>query len=317
MKESLAVWNVKANKFPQKGTWQNKLKFLVRYGILAPSGHNSQPWKFEIKKNRLKVLPDFDKKRGVVDTEDRELFISLGAAAKNIEVAADFFGLIYEKKYNDTAIEFEFKDGLKISRGKELFTAITKRQTNRNEFKRKKIPEKKLVMIKNKRLMIISQKKQKNQLADLVYGSDIVWFETKELTNELDHWLRLDVEGKTTNKLPGIAMVTGNLLKATERALQNKRLVEEAPAAIVIGSEKDNIIEWIKTGEVYEETALKLTSLGLSHSFFNSIVEIESRRKKLMAFCQNKIKPQLVIRVGWANKYPRHTLRRGIKEVMF
>ena len=49
MKESLAVWNIKPERFPKKGTWKNKLKFLVRYGILAPSGHNSQPWKFMIR----------------------------------------------------------------------------------------------------------------------------------------------------------------------------------------------------------------------------------------------------------------------------
>ena len=96
MKESLAVWNIKPERFPKKGTWKNKLKFLVRYGILAPSGHNSQPWKFMIRENKLTILPDFERKRRAIDPEDRELFISLGAAAKNIEVAADYFGLIYE-----------------------------------------------------------------------------------------------------------------------------------------------------------------------------------------------------------------------------
>ena len=316
MKESLAVWNIKPERFPKKGTWKNKLKFLVRYGILAPSGHNSQPWKFMIRENKLTILPDFERKRRAIDPEDRELFISLGAAAKNIEVAADYFGLIYEKRHNDTQIEYEFKDGLKIGKNKDLFEAITKRQTNRNAFKAKKIPESKLEKIKSEGLIIVDQKGRKDQLAELVYGSDIVWFETKELTNELDRWLSMDIEGKATDSLPGLTMVTGNLLKARERALANKKLIEEAPLAIVIGCQKDGVTEWMKAGENYEELALKLTAMELSHSFFNSIVEIESRREKLAIFCQNKIRPQLVIRAGWTDQFPKHTPRRDVKEVL-
>jgi len=308
MKESLAVWNIKSQNFPQKGAWKNKLKFLVRYGILAPSGHNSQPWKFKIRDNKLTILPDFERKRMATDPEYRELFISLGAAVKNIEIAADYFGLIYDKKYNETQIELEFKNGVKMVNNKELFGAITKRQTNRNNFKKRKISKNKLLKIGNENLIIISQKEQKNQLAKLVYGSDVVWFQSKELTNELDRWLSMDIEGKNEDRLPGITMVAGKLL--------NKKLIEEAPIAIIIGSKKDSVIDWIKTGENYEEMALKLTSMELSHSFFNSIVEIESRRRKLEIFCQNKIRPQLVIRVGWTDLYPKHTPRRNIKEVL-
>lgn len=252
----------------------------------------------------------------MVDPNDRELFISLGAAAKNIEVAASFFGLIYDKKYNDVGIEFEFKDGEVISKNTDLFKAITKRQTNRNEYKQKKIPSDKLAMIDSDNLVIVSQEDKKNELAELIYGSDIVWFQTKEITNELDRWLSLDIEGKTGSKLPGITMVAGNLLRAEDRAQKNKEMVKKAPVAIVIGSKDDKIMEWVKAGESYEELALRLTSMGLSHSFFNSIIEIESRRKKLTVFCENKIKPQLLIRVGWSDSFPKHTPRRDVKEVL-
>lgn len=316
MKESLAVWNVKPERFPKKGNWENKIKFLVRYGILAPSGHNSQPWRFRIKGTKLVVGPDFERRRAVVDPNDRELFISLGAAAKNIEIAASYFGLIYEKKYNDLGIEFEFKDGEIISKNADLFKAITKRQTNRSEYKQKKIPSEKLATIDNDSLVIVSQDNEKDKLAELVYGSDIVWFQTKEITNELDRWLSLDIEGKAGSKLPGITMVAGNLLRAEDRAQKNKEMVKKAPIAIVIGSKDDMVVEWIKAGENYEELALKLTSMGLSHSFFNSIIEIESRREKLTKFCEDRIKPQLLIRVGWADSFPKHTPRRDVKEVL-
>jgi len=60
---SLAVWNVNENDFPKNGEMDKKLKFLIRYAILAPSGHNSQPWRFlinnssiELKNKELKYL---------------------------------------------------------------------------------------------------------------------------------------------------------------------------------------------------------------------------------------------------------------------
>ena len=141
MKNSKSVWNVKASDFPKKGKMINKLKFLIRYGILAPSGHNSQPWKFKLSDNSIEIWPDFDRRRNVVDPEDRELYISLGCATKNIEVAANCFGVIYDKSYlvdekkGLGVIKFDFKNGDKNGCDQELFEAIQKRQTNRGEYR--------------------------------------------------------------------------------------------------------------------------------------------------------------------------------------
>jgi nitroreductase len=34
--------------FPIAGTPAEQLRFLLHYAVLAPSGHNSQPWLFKI-----------------------------------------------------------------------------------------------------------------------------------------------------------------------------------------------------------------------------------------------------------------------------
>jgi hypothetical protein len=39
----LTAWNVSENNFPAKGSNSEKLKFMLRYAILAPSSHNTQP----------------------------------------------------------------------------------------------------------------------------------------------------------------------------------------------------------------------------------------------------------------------------------
>lgn len=51
---------------------------LIRYATLAASSHNTQPWKFRIRKDRITILPDFSRRCPVVDPDDSHLFKSLG-----------------------------------------------------------------------------------------------------------------------------------------------------------------------------------------------------------------------------------------------
>ena len=61
---------------------------FVRYATLAPSGHNTQPWRFSIGENRIDIRPDLSRRTPVVDPDDHHLFVSLGCAAENLILAA-------------------------------------------------------------------------------------------------------------------------------------------------------------------------------------------------------------------------------------
>ncbi len=39
------AWDVQESDFPEKGT-EEQMEFLLRYAVLAPSGPNTQPWRF-------------------------------------------------------------------------------------------------------------------------------------------------------------------------------------------------------------------------------------------------------------------------------
>lgn len=65
---------------------------IIEYAIKAPSGHNTQPWKFKLMDNSIEIHPDFDCSLPVVDSNHRELYISLGCAAENLCLAANESG---------------------------------------------------------------------------------------------------------------------------------------------------------------------------------------------------------------------------------
>lgn len=77
---------------------------LVHYAIMAPSGHNTQPWKFRIQENTISIFPDFSRRLPVVDPLDRELYISLGCALENLIVAAGHEGY-------RASVEHSFENG--------------------------------------------------------------------------------------------------------------------------------------------------------------------------------------------------------------
>src|SRR5438128_2094321 len=80
-------WSVSDAEFPTNGTLVDQLRFLVRYAILAPSRHNTQPWRFHVFPDGVDVLADHSRALTVVDPDDRELFISCGAAAFTLRTA--------------------------------------------------------------------------------------------------------------------------------------------------------------------------------------------------------------------------------------
>src|SRR3712207_3109162 len=94
---TLEAWNVGENDFPKGGSLSEKLHFIIRYAILAPSGHNTQPWLFKIVKNNIiEIYADRSRALPLVDPDDRALIISCGAALYNLRLAANHFGIADE-----------------------------------------------------------------------------------------------------------------------------------------------------------------------------------------------------------------------------
>jgi len=93
MNTLLHAWQVSADDFPAEGSSEEKLWFVVRYAILAPSSHNTQPWRFRIHGNVVEVHADFTRALPVVDPENRELIMSCGAAVFHLRAAIRYLAV--------------------------------------------------------------------------------------------------------------------------------------------------------------------------------------------------------------------------------
>lgn len=70
-------------------------KTILYHASFAPSGHNSQPWKVRIISPREWMIEvDESRRLPVVDPDNRELLLSIGAFVENLSITAGAMGLI-------------------------------------------------------------------------------------------------------------------------------------------------------------------------------------------------------------------------------
>jgi hypothetical protein len=89
---ALAAWHISESDFPYAGTSRDKLRFLLRYALLAPSPYNTQPWLFRIEGERLEVLSDRRRLLPRADPRQRQHLMSCGGLLAALRIAARHFG---------------------------------------------------------------------------------------------------------------------------------------------------------------------------------------------------------------------------------
>ena len=85
--------------YPESGSPEARLAFLVRYAAIAPSSHNTQPWSFEVGEGGVDLHIEEAGWLRVADQDRRELHVSLGCALENLLVAAEHFGYGHRTTY--------------------------------------------------------------------------------------------------------------------------------------------------------------------------------------------------------------------------
>jgi molybdopterin/thiamine biosynthesis adenylyltransferase/nitroreductase len=77
---------------PVDAPWPVLARALVAHAVLAPSGGNAQPWRFEAMPGRLRCCIDPARAHTLLDFEHRASRLACGAAAMNAELAAAAIG---------------------------------------------------------------------------------------------------------------------------------------------------------------------------------------------------------------------------------
>lgn len=118
------------------------IKKILEVAVNAPSGENSQPWRFEIKENNIYIFNLSDRDQSLYNFGQRGSLVAHGALIENISIIAPIFGfsvkidLLPDNK-NPNLIAIINLDELSPGQKKEesLYSCIIKRVTNRKLYK--------------------------------------------------------------------------------------------------------------------------------------------------------------------------------------
>lgn len=332
-------WNVADEDFPWKGTNADRLTFLLHYAVLAPSGHNTQPWLFKIAGDELELYADRSRALPVVDPDDRELVMSCGAALFHLRIAMRHFGF---EPYVRTFPDLDDPDLMAFVRlgprketdpdVERMFGAIRRRRTNRGSFEPRDVPHpvqeelSRAAEREGARLVWITEADRKQGLAEFIAAGDRVQGGDKRFRRELAAWVHPNRTG-SRDGLPGYALgvadmqsYAGPLVVRTfdwgrGQAAKDRQLAEGSPALMVVVTDTDTPPAWLAAGQALDRVLLLACDHGLCASFLNQPVEVPELRPEVASYLGETGQPQVILRVGYGD-HVRKTPRRPLGEVM-
>lgn len=321
----------------QANKMNNDFMEIIRYATKAPSGHNTQPWRFCLAENTISIKPNFEVALPVVDADNRELYISLGCAAENLLIASTHFG--YEAhivQCDTTEIKIKLTKSNQVVKD-NLFHQIERRQTNRSVYSGEKITEDLLA-----KLQALSPEKNRqiyfaeigSALADtltqyIVRGNEIQMSD-KAFREELLSWMRFNgKQVKMTGdglsyKVFGNPALPGVIAKPIVRqflkpSTQNKGDIKKIASSshLVLFTTKHNTVEeWIKLGRSLQRFVLTATKLGIASAYCNQPCEVASLANELQkTIAINGQYPTLLLRIGYADPMP-YSPRKELDNMM-
>ena len=335
-------WAVSEADFPRDGLVRDWLRFAVRYAVLAPSSHNSQPWLFHFDGATLELYADRTRALPVADPHDRELVMSCGAALFHLRVALWHFGhrprvkVLPDPHHPDLLARVQIDtddDAPAEPPGEALFAAIPRRRTHRlpfppdpvfpvvvEEFERDARAE-------GAALVPVTDPHRRYRLAELVADADRLQFAAPAFRRELAAWMHWN-RTRSRDGMPGCALGFGDIGSLAGplavrtfdlgdgRAARDRELADHSPLLAVVATPNDGPADWLAAGQALARVLLRGTANGVATSYLNQPVEVPECRAVLAADLGFGRVPQLVLRMGLAPIEPgRATPRRSVEEV--
>jgi nitroreductase len=323
----------------------------VEAGGLAPSIHNSQPWKWRYREGTLELYADLARALPIIDPDCRQMLISCGAALLNAWLSLRAAGLDVEVSDlpSDSDLATAPLAALRIEGPRpatqdelRLASALTLRHTDRRPFDPAPLSLEQVHALRQAAeaegcwLAALTSEDARVELTVLLARADWVEHHDPEYQAELASWIRYDPEA--TDGIPRPAALssaeprveefptrdfTGGLDgeatspgEAEERA-RTARV--ERPDVLVLGTDADGPADRLRAGRALSRVLLTATARGLATSPLGQALDIEATRSLVHSLTGGTGLTQMILRVGYPDTSTpllAPTRRRSVADVL-
>lgn len=284
---------------------REKITKILTAAAAAPSGDNSQPWRFVVRGKSIEFhyMPERD--NAILNYEEGGTLIALGAAIQNAELEALAQGYVPHTTFHESGTcvaTVEFKEGGQLDNiSASLQAAILKRHSNRRTYKKVPLPQEvksdildpsisesaglELSLVESREVMkgisraltVMEETALGNESLHELFFGDILWSAEENRAGKQGLYIK-------TLELPPLAQMMFRLLKhwsfarllakigfpqmvAKTNAEQNA----SASAFGVITATKTNRATYLEVGKMMERIWLTATAQGLSMQIVTGI----------------------------------------------
>lgn len=315
-------WKVRDRDFPTSADRSEQLRHMLNYAIMAPSIYNTQPWLFKVTGSEIAMYVDRARALPVSDPHGRNLVISCGAALYHLRVAIRHFG--YEpvvRTFPDLDVP-NLLAFIRLGKRKDVlpdeerqFMAIKKRRTIRNGFRDEAIPSGMMQQLRDSavgegaQMFALQDQNEQQALIDLIREAYEIRQKDASFLQEIKAWTNSGWADHPINDMSYAAPPPGAEAPQASRILRgleddqlllwNDSIKPGHPAFMVLATTGDRMASWLSAGQALARLLLTAADSGLSTSFLNQPVGIDSLRDRLRALIGGELFPQVILRMGF------------------
>ncbi|SHN88354.1 hypothetical protein SAMN05660350_04473 [Geodermatophilus obscurus] len=292
---------------------------VIGLANLAPSVHNSQPWRWRVGPSSIHLFADATRALPATDPEGRDLRISCGAALHHLRVALSAAGLAARVHRMpdpahpahvasvETTARTPTADDLALAR------AIEHRRSDRRVFSTWPVPPEFLTELaraaehEGAALRLLDRESQRWAVRRLVEHAAVEQALTPGVAGEVAAWTgrtRMAREGVPAANVPSPREGTVPVRHvAGAEQPQSELGVGESDGTVlaVLSTRTDTPIDQLRAGEALSAVLLTATRSGLATDPVSQPLEVPTTRAELKQSClDGDGEPQVLLRLGWA-----------------
>jgi len=294
------------------------LESAARASLRAPSVFNTQPWKWHITGDVMRLSSDPARRLGVTDAEGRLLLLSCGGALHHARVAFAALGWHTDIERLPDEARPDLLARIRVTGRAEpdpeatiLADAISRRRTDRRSFGERRVPPEtlarlgQLVESQGAQLYVVPDQLVPELAVAVDEAADMEFFDPAYRT-ELTRWTHRpawtsDGVPPTTAVRPALRRVPArNFLPDGSPGLLAGVGSDEGAAYVILFGAGDRPADLLRGGEAMSALLLQATVEGVSTAPISEAVEVAWPRQLLRRLLPGSGEPHLIVRLGYA-----------------